>query len=189
MGCATRPPRRRVDTGSHEPSVVSVHAAPLDHRAYVLFAVLTHALVGYTLAAVVGRAPTGAVVGAVVPDVDLLFAPAWSFPFVHRGLTHTPVFATAVVGAVVAWRRQSVVTLPSDRVGRLSAVAVGLGYGSHLVLDSLTASGVPWLYPVSTTGYGVDAGIHGIEYGVAIWVVAVAVLLVRRRTGRRAPPE
>lgn len=174
------PRRRWVLPRSREPWAVSVHAAPLDHRAYVLFAVLTHAVVGYTLAAVVGRARVGGAVGAVVPDVDLLFVPGWSFPFVHRGLTHTPLFAALLVGVLVWARRQTTIPTLADRFRAISPSMVALGYGSHLVLDSFTASGVPWLYPLSTAGYGVDVAIHAVEHGAAIWLVAGTILLIRR---------
>jgi inner membrane protein len=164
-------------TGATVP--VSIHGAGLDHRLYVLVAVVTHALVGYTLVSVFRTAPPLAgLVGGVLPDVDLLFAPDWSFPLVHRGLTHTPVCGAVVVGAVwlgASWRsdRQS-----SRRSGlRGTATALALGYGSHLVLDSLTVSGVPWLYPVAAVQYGVDAGIHGPGATLLLWLCCAFVLL------------
>lgn len=162
---------------------MSIHGAGLDHRAYVLFAVLTHAAIGYTLVSIAtDSAPLAGVAGAVVPDIDLLFAPGWPFPFVHRGLTHTPLFAVVVVGAVVAWERYgSEPTGRSPFEGHRIGAAVTLGYGSHLVVDSLTASGVPWLYPLSTAGYGVVASIHAVEHGLVIWSVLGTVLLLHRR--------
>ena len=165
------------------PTAVSVHGAGLGHRAYVLFAVLTHAAIGYALVSVAtDRSPRAGVAGAVLPDVDLLFAPGWAFPFVHRGLTHTPLFGAVVAG--LAWGYQRVGPRTSSlRRGWGPGVAVALGYGSHLVVDSFTARGVPWLYPLSSAGYGVDLRIHAVEHGLAIWGVLGAVWLVRRRRG------
>lgn len=177
---------------------MSIHGAGLDHRLYVLFAVLTHAAIGYAIVAWTTDGPPAAgLAGAVLPDVDLLFAPEWSFPLVHRGLTHTPLFGLAVVGAVAATatlrerrvaERWSEWRTAAPTPGQLGG-AVALGDGSHLVVDSLTASGVPWLYPASPNGYGVDLAVHAVEHGVAIWAVLLGLLLVRRwaRSGGRTP--
>lgn len=149
---------------------MSVHAAGLDHRLYVLLAVLTHAAVGYALAVVLTDGhPAAGVVGAVLHDVDLLFAPAWQYPFVHRGLTHAPLFGGFVVGVVLA-----VAPL------RWAGPGVALGYLSHLVVDTLTPSGVPWLFPLSETGYAVDASVHAVERQPVVWLSVLAVLLIDR---------
>ncbi|MGM0591289.1 MAG: metal-dependent hydrolase [Halobacteriota archaeon] len=150
---------------------MSVHAASLDHRLYVLLAVFTHGAIGFTLASVLtDDHPAAGVVGAVLPDVDLLFAPAWQFPLVHRGVTHTLLFGGFVVGVSLA-------VPPLRRV----APGVALGYLSHLVVDTLTSSGVMWLYPLLNTSYAVDASIHAVERTVAIWTALLAVLLFDRR--------
>lgn len=152
---------------------MSIHGAGLDHRMYVLLAVLTHAAVGFTLAAVLtDNHPVAGVVGAVLPDVDLLFAPAWEFPFVHRGLTHTPLFGALVVAGVL-------VAGPL----RWAGPGAALGYLSHLLVDTLTASGVVWLYPLSTASYAVDASVHSVERGAVVWMLLVVVLLFERYRG------
>lgn len=48
-------------------------------------------------------------------------------------------------------------------------------------MDPLTRSGVPWLYPLSTAGEGVDITIHPVQHGLVVWVLAGTTLLVRRR--------
>lgn len=163
---------------------MSIHGAGLDHRLYVLFAVLTHAALGYALVSVTtGRAPLAGLAAAVLPDADLLFAPEWTFPFVHRGLTHTPLFGGTVVVAVVVWasRGSESWSLTRSRLrSRRLGAAVVLGYGSHLVVDSLTASGVPWLYPLSSVGYGVDLSVHAVEHGLVIWAVLGGLWAGRR---------
>lgn len=147
----------------------------MDHWLYLGSAVLTHAVVGVALAELAdGPAALGALAG-VLPDVDLLFPRTWPFPFDHRGLTHTPAFALAVVAAVALVAR-----------GRRTeaAVVAGLGLGSHLVIDTFTASGVMWRYPLSAAPTGVAAGIHGVTYDPVFWVVAgVAVAWARRGDG------
>jgi inner membrane protein len=145
---------------------MSIHAASFDHRVYILGAVVTHALVGFTLTSVYTRSNALAgVVGAVLPDVDLLFSPAWQFPFVHRGLTHTPMLAAFVVAPLVVGRRYR------------SALGVAVGYLSHLVVDSLTQSGIMWLYPVATTPFGVDARVHATRQTAVIWALVLAIWL------------
>lgn len=161
---------------------MSIHGAGLEHRLYVLAAVLTHALVGYTIASQLHDSlPLAGLIGAVLPDIDLLFTPTWSFPLVHRGLTHTPLCGAVVTGVIwlgTKWTlgKQS---LPISSGRRLST-AMFLGYGSHLVLDSFTVSGVAWLYPISPVRYGVEAEIHGFEASLLLWLCC-AVILVRQR--------
>lgn len=160
---------------------LSIHAADLDHRLYVLFAVVTHAGVGYALVSLapVGRPATGAL-AAVLPDVDLLFAPGWAFPLVHRGVTHTPAAAALVTLAVAA----AAAARGGRDAGAAAATAAGVGLCSHLLLDTLTRSGVMWLYPLSIAPFAVDLSVHAAEHGVLIWCFIVATLLVVRRRRR-----
>jgi len=162
---------------------VSIHGAGLEHRSYVLAAVLTHALVGYTLVSLLDTSsPLAGLVGAVLPDIDLLFAPAWSFPFVHRGLTHTPLCGAIVTGSIwLGAKWSSGQQSRPIRGGRGLPTALLVGYGSHLLLDSLTVSGVPWLYPMSTVRLGVAAEIHGLEASLLLWLCCTVILVRRRR--------
>lgn len=150
-----------------------------------MFAVLTHAMIGYTIVSAMREpAPIAGVVGAILPDVDLLFAPAWSFPLVHRGVTHTPLCGAVIVVCVGIWQySRSSPRLSSLYLFSPLPKAVTLGYGSHLIVDSFTASGVPWLYPITAVGYGIDAGIHGVEASLILWL-ACTFHVVRQRTRR-----
>lgn len=68
-----------------------------------------------------------------------LFA-AWAPWLKHRGMTHT-------IWAVIIWLaigRGLEEQLQIEGIGVVSA----LGYASHLFADSLTPSGVKWLYPI-----------------------------------------
>lgn len=65
---------------------------------------------------------------------------AWAPWLNHRGLTHT-------IWAVFAWAAISAAFERELRIDGLAAVATA-GYLSHLIADSLTPSGVKWLYPL-----------------------------------------
>ncbi|GLX70725.1 metal-dependent hydrolase [Paenibacillus glycanilyticus] len=65
---------------------------------------------------------------------------AWAPWLKHRGLTHT-VWAVIAWGAI-AWGLEQQLQLEG-----LMQIAV-IGYLSHLVADTLTPSGVKWLYPM-----------------------------------------
>lgn len=69
-------------------------------------------------------------VAAVLPDIDLALG------IEHRTITHSLLALLAV--ALVCWR-----FVPAPAGGLFV-----FGYASHLVLDSLTPRGVPWLYPL-----------------------------------------
>lgn len=150
---------------------MAIHSAGPGHRLAVLVAVLTHGVVGYTLVSLWrGGQPGAGLLGGILPDIDLLFPAGWPFPFVHRGLLHTPVAGGFVVGAILVSTRR-----------RTDSIAVAVGFLSHLAIDTLTASGVAWLYPVTTTSYAIDLEAHAAIPGVLIWAATLGVLLVRRR--------
>lgn len=68
-------------------------------------------------------------IAAVLPDQDLRLG------LKHRGVTHSLLALALMIGT--AWY-----------VDHRLALAVGVGYGSHLLLDSLTIWGIPALWPV-----------------------------------------
>ncbi|ANS75403.1 metal-dependent hydrolase [Paenibacillus yonginensis] len=59
----------------------------------------------------------------------------------HRGLTHT-------IWALGIWYMLSRAMEQQLNIPGL-AIAAGAGYASHLIADTLTASGVKWLYPLT----------------------------------------
>jgi inner membrane protein len=62
----------------------------------------------------------------------------------HRGFTHTPVFAAVVaVGVTTGMEATS-----AHRFAVLVGAALGAGCLAHICGDSLTNSGVPWLWPL-----------------------------------------
>lgn len=151
---------------------MSLSGPGLEHLAYLLFAVVTHAAVGYALvSAFTDRSPRAGVVGAVLPDIDLLFPLAWTFPFDHRGLTHTLAFAAAAAAVVALARRP-----------RWSARAAALGLCSHLLVDSFTKTGVAWLYPLTTERVAVAASIHSGWGAALLWGFAALAVAAGRRS-------
>ncbi len=77
----------------------------------------------------------------------------------HRALTHTPVFAAVLALVVFAGLR----AIPATR-GDAELVALGLFVGqlAHLVGDSCTHAGIPWLWPLKWGGRGRRWAHHGI---------------------------
>ncbi|RRJ31490.1 metal-dependent hydrolase [Halocatena pleomorpha] len=138
----------------------------LERILFLTQALATHAVVGYALVrGFTGIDPRiGAIMG-VVPDLDFCFPPEWSWPFVHRGITHTPLFALTVVLGVYAARQDRAV----ER-------AVGLAIGSHLVIDSLSPKGIDWLFPLRTA-VSPELPVHGPVATVLLWAVSVGILL------------
>ncbi len=124
---------------------------------------LTHLLFGLALVYVMGFPVVYGMVGAVLPDVDILSG-AW-FPFAHRGALHTPVAAVTLA---------AVLYLGTGR--RDVAAATGLGVLSHLFLDTFTYSGVMWLYPRTST-YSLELIPYDsvlANLGIAAFAVLVA---------------
>ncbi|UPM45160.1 metal-dependent hydrolase [Halocatena salina] len=129
-------------------------------------ALATHAIVGYALVrGFTGIDPRiGALMG-IAPDVDFCFPSEWGWPFVHRGITHTPLFALAVVLSVYAVRQE-----------RALERAVGLAIGSHLAIDSLSPKGIDWLFPFQTA-ISPELPVHGPIATVLLWTVSIGIIL------------
>jgi inner membrane protein len=78
------------------------------------------------------------IVGSLLPDIDTPFSKLGKYNvfaaiMLHRGITHS-LLATGIIAAI----------------GLLISpimVWVAVGYLSHLLADSLTPSGIRWLYP------------------------------------------
>lgn len=129
----------------------------------------THAAVGYALVSGVTSVDPRVGIGfGLLPDADFLFPAALDWPFVHRGVTHAPLFALAVVAGVYAARRD-----------RALAVAVGVATGSHLAIDSLSPAGIPWLFPLEASP-SPGLAVHGPPATVLLWALSIG-LLARRR--------
>ncbi|WP_436345442.1 metal-dependent hydrolase [Natronorubrum sp. FCH18a] len=128
----------------------------------------THAIVGYALVRGFTDAdPRVGIVFGLLPDVDLCFPAEWGWPLVHRAVTHTPLFALAIVAGAYAVTRE-----------RTIALAAGLAIGSHLAIDSLSPGGIDWLFPLETT-WSPGIAVHGLFATVALWAVSIGILAWR----------
>ena len=143
----------------------------LGHALSLLPAVLTHAAVGFALTYALTDAPpwVGAAAG-VAPDADLyLGPPVGPFPWVHRGIVHTPAFLACVVAAAYLLSRD-----------RGVAAGVCVAWLSHLAIDTLTNTGIAWLYPFSSAFFAFDLNAHAPVQTAVLWLAA-GVLVVRAR--------
>ncbi|WP_265110536.1 metal-dependent hydrolase [Halosolutus halophilus] len=126
----------------------------------------THAFVGYALVRGFTEAdPRIGLVLGLVPDVDFLFPAGMGWPFVHRGITHTLVFALIIVAGLYAIRRD-----------RSVALAAGLAIGSHLAIDTLSPTGIVLLYPIETT-WSPGIAVHGPTATGLLWAAAIGLLI------------
>ncbi|MFC6835553.1 metal-dependent hydrolase [Halomarina ordinaria] len=121
------------------------------------FSALVYAPVGLALA---GESPALAILGYVgvlslasLPDVDL------RLPLVrHRGVTHTLPFAFGVGLALWAAGRTLAgpLGLPPETLGTFGAFVGVFGVCAHLLADTVTPMGVPWLWPLSGRRYSLS---------------------------------
>lgn len=136
---------------------------------------LTHLIFALTLAYLLDLPVVYAMIAGIFPDTDLYMDLV--FPFVHRGILHTPVFI--LFAAVVLY-------LVTDR--KEIAAAAGVGLFSHLFLDTITPMGIMWLYPLSATYFSLNLVISA-NLLANVLVLAYCVLLMaawRYRSGVRA---
>jgi len=133
---------------------------------FLPIAIATHGLVGLAVGAAVFDRPVAGAVAGLFPDADFLFPAALGWPFVHRGLTH----ALLALGVAVA-----VVAVVADRP---TVGAVGLGYGSHLLIDLTTPKGIPLLYPLVSERLYFDPGVsgHAPEVTLVLWLCCLGMV-------------
>lgn len=99
---------------------------------------ITHLLFAFTLLWISNFPLVLGLIASILPDLDASFH--FMFPFVHRGIMHTPLFMIAGILVIYALSGS-----------KKSSFAFGLGYSSHLVLDTFTYSGIMWLFPLQET--------------------------------------
>lgn len=100
----------------------------------------------------------GSVVGSLVPDIDhtqsflgnrmkIVSKPMNSL-LGHRGIFHSPFLHFLILLILYALGYMSL-TYGSFVLCKYLLLGLGAGIASHLLLDSLTKSGIPMLYPIS----------------------------------------
>lgn len=101
---------------------------------------ITHLIFGFASVYIAGLPVVLGMIGSLAPDIDVLFN--FTFPFVHRGIMHTPIFAIALVLIIYAL---------TENKG--SSLSFGAGYLAHLFLDTFTYSGIMWLFPLTNESF------------------------------------
>lgn len=168
-------------------------AYPGGHAVFLAVAIGTHALVGYTLGAVLLDAPRTGLLGGLAPDVDFLFPAALTWPLVHRGLTHSLLALVCLSILAAAWARQRPLVGRRERRSAANldwrvAAALCVGYLSHLVIDATSPLGVPLAYPLASTRASVPLGGHSPTATAALWTGCLVLLWYRQgRRGSGAP--
>lgn len=101
---------------------------------------------------------TAAVIGGIIPDIDNVASPAWKYSVLpweddqtreflhgHRHISHSVL--GVILFTFVTKIFLNFIHIPSlDTSLIIEAFVVGIL--SHLLTDSLTIAGVPWLYPI-----------------------------------------
>jgi membrane-bound metal-dependent hydrolase YbcI (DUF457 family) len=157
--------------------------------------VLTHGFLPFSAAAALRRPlreRVAAAVGGVAPDIDTIWA--WTasldhalYPVAHRGFTHTligaPLIATLTWLLLHAlgrrWRR-----LRGFEARRDILPALWIGALSHLVLDVLTITGVPAMWPLSDHRFRLDFYFYSVSPMFLVALVLWVPVLRRRATDR-----
>ncbi len=108
------------------------------------------------------------VVAGVLPDADTIFtAMGTGFPFVHRGFFHTPIILGIIlIGIYLATKSPSI------------CAGFGVGFLSHLFIDTFNPTGIMWLYPLPTF-FTLDLATYSnviANYGIIAWSVAFILL-------------
>lgn len=138
---------------------------PGGHAVFLAIALATHALVGLTVGALLADRPFAGAIGGLLADADFLFPPALGWPLVHRGLTHTLLFA-GLVTAILLYRHRAV------------GIAFGSAYGTQLGIDLTTSQGIALLYPVGPEPIQVPLPVagHSAEATVLLWSLCLVAL-------------
>ncbi len=151
-------------------------AAGLLASSYLLGAITPQSL------PIFGAIMVGSTLGSLLPDIDHgksyisgklpIIGMIVSAIFKHRGVLHTPLINIAWVAILLASYKSFI---PADlwSIAYYVIISVGIGYLSHLILDTCNVQGIMWLYPISSKRFH----ILGITTG-SIFEKIFATLLV-----------
>jgi inner membrane protein len=124
------------------------------------------------------------ILGAVIPDIDILFkhfsdpSPRF-YIFTHGGFTHS--LAGSVLTGLVAFLVVSLFFVPATAGGVFVALlAVIAGAVSHVFLDFLASPGIPVLYPLSDRKYSLNFFAGPSIFMFFVSIVFAAFFLVGR---------
>lgn len=132
----------------------------------------THLFFALALAYILRLPRIPMAIGGIIPDIDILLS--YGFPLVHRGIVHTPFFL-AVCVVFLYLIMESPVTF-----------AFGAGFLSHLLLDIITPSGIPLLYPLPVYYTLNLASYSNIPANLGIIACSALAILLYRSDGFQA---
>jgi inner membrane protein len=125
--------------------------------ALVSYRFLAHPPIPISAETIIGIA-AAAIIGAIIPDIDNVASPAWQHKLFfwdgkitrdflqgHRHLSHS-LLGIFLFTWVLGWAL-SLIHLPNFNAAAIKE-AFMLAQLSHLLADSLTIEGVPWLFPI-----------------------------------------
>jgi inner membrane protein len=131
----------------------------------------THLILGFALGAALRLQLIIATIAGVIADADVIFYLASpGFPFIHRGIFHTPIVLSVIlIGLYLATKRKDV------------TLAFGAGFLGHLFLDTLNPTGIMWLYPLPVFLSLNLAHYSNILANAAIILLSAGLVLVARK--------
>ncbi len=124
---------------------------------------IVHAIFAYALSYAAGGYVLFAIAGSVIPDIDALFVP---YGEIHRTFLHTPISGLIVTFAVYYLVRN-----------KKTAASFFMGWISHLLLDTLTVTGVMWAYPLSNS-YTTVAWFRSVDPFANFFVIAASLVFL-----------
>lgn len=139
--------------------------------------IFTHALLPMALLAILRRSRAeqlAAGLGGAMPDMDTFFTWVAGFDdalyaFAHRGWSHSlwgaPLLALMGLAILAQpWWARRWPRMAAFQFTHFTAGAAALGGLAHIVLDSLTISGVPALWPLSTERFTANLFFFSVPY-------------------------
>lgn len=126
----------------------------------------THMLVALALAYIFKLPKLPAFLAALALDLDIILnLTGWGFPFIHRGIIHTPLF---IIALTLIWYYK--------RDKSKNAVSVGVGGLSHIMLDLVTNQGIPLLFPLAAYIAIPVVGYANIVANAGIMALSLAII-------------
>lgn len=126
----------------------------------------THLFFALSLAYVLRFPLLPAIIGGIIADLDYVLD--FGFPFMHRGIIHTPlILAVSVIVLYLATNRADV------------SLSFGVGFLSHFFLDIINPTGILMLYPLATF-YSLNLAHYNniaANLGIIIWSCFMILML------------
>ncbi|MCX7870567.1 MAG: metal-dependent hydrolase [bacterium] len=97
----------------------------------------SHILVGFCFGLIFNVNPILSIIGALIPDLDIIWGKYFknNFWLSHRGFTHHFIIPLILLILSIVYKNLSFILLP-----------ISVGYFSHLLADLLTINGVPLFF-------------------------------------------